>query len=341
MNVEKLLIPLREDAPCGDNLEYDAAFMALDQARNGKAEQQFGETIIPAEPPDWPLVARQALDLLERTRDIRLILILTEAWTYTRGLSGFANGLTLLSLSLERYWQSLHPPLEFDGQPDPMLRASALAALSEQSSLAVALRQCWLIKSNTGEISFRDATSLLDGSKSEIPGFPGGTTRLREELRQHGNSGAINVRTINTQLQSLKSMLAQYLEPADRPDISMIEKSISLLLPYCPLPEEKETLLTSNEAEGESLSVQPASSAKESPPALTDWRQVSLQSRADAELMLEKIRVYFLEHEPSHPAPIMLERVQRLIQLDFLEIIRDLAPDAVNQLQGLFGRTGE
>jgi len=73
-------------------------------------------------------------------------------------------------------------------------------------------------------------------------------------------------------------------------------------------------------------------------PATADWRSAQVTTRADAQLMLEKVKQYFTQHEPSHPAPLMIDRVQRLIELDFMEIIRDLAPDGVNQLQNIFGR---
>jgi type VI secretion system protein ImpA len=45
-----------------------------------------------------------------------------------------------------------------------------------------------------------------------------------------------------------------------------------------------------------------------------------------------------VQYEPSHPAPLMIERVQRLSELNFMDIIRDLAPDGVNQLDNIFGR---
>ncbi len=71
---------------------------------------------------------------------------------------------------------------------------------------------------------------------------------------------------------------------------------------------------------------------------VTDWRSVQVTSRADAQLMLEKAKQYFAQYEPSHPAPLMIERVQRLSELNFMDIIRDLAPDGVNQLENIFGR---
>ena len=338
MNLDALLEPLRDDAPCGDDLEYDAAFMALEQARSGKAEQQFGQTIIPAEPPDWQQVAQQAEQLLTRTRDIRLLLILSEAWTHTKGLAGCAAGLTLLSEALTRYWPSLHPALEFDGEPDLLMRVSALAALGPQSGLGRALRHSWLLKSATGEIMLRDAIALLDGSKSEVADFPGGLPRLREALQQPDAANAQAIRTLAQHFTTLRLCLEQHLETADMPDLAATEKALALLLPLLPTPAEPP-------AEAVQPEVAPAQTQETltaaAPAPTLDWQQVTLHSRADAELMLEKVRLYFQQHEPSHPAPIMLERVQRLIQLDFLDIIRDLAPDAVTQLQGLFGRVGE
>jgi type VI secretion system protein ImpA len=58
--IELLQSPVEGPFPCGEDLEYDPDFMALQQATTGKREQQFGSTIIPAEPPDWARVERIA-----------------------------------------------------------------------------------------------------------------------------------------------------------------------------------------------------------------------------------------------------------------------------------------
>ena len=79
MNIDALLTPVSSEQPCGENLEYDADYMAMEQACAGKAEQQFGDTIIPAEPADWNKVEQLALSLLERSKDLRVMLALTRA----------------------------------------------------------------------------------------------------------------------------------------------------------------------------------------------------------------------------------------------------------------------
>lgn len=50
--VEALQAPISEASPCGDDLEYDPAFTALAAAAQGKPEQQFGDTVIPAVEPE-------------------------------------------------------------------------------------------------------------------------------------------------------------------------------------------------------------------------------------------------------------------------------------------------
>lgn len=42
-------------------------------------------------------------------------------------------------------------------------------------------------------------------------------------------------------------------------------------------------------------------------------------------------------NEPSHPAPLLIQRAQRLMTKSFVEIIRDLAPDGMGQVQMLAG----
>ena len=74
LDVDAWLSPLSEQAPCGADLEYDPAFLALEEAARGKPEQQFGDTLIPAQEPDWRAVDEQARALLGRTRDLRVLM---------------------------------------------------------------------------------------------------------------------------------------------------------------------------------------------------------------------------------------------------------------------------
>lgn len=214
IDTDTLLAPVDADNPCGDNLEYDADFLAMARAATGKAEQQFGSTIIPEEAPDWVQVERLATSLLARTKDLRVMLYLTRAWTQLRGLPGYADGLTLIHQSILRYWDALQPALEFDGEADPLFRINALADLGDKAALAASVRTAPLLKSAAGEISLRDAGALLDGSKQECPNFPGGRARLQDELAQQGRPEGALVTHIAHTLGAIRSEVTRHLGKA-------------------------------------------------------------------------------------------------------------------------------
>ena len=62
-----------------------------------------------------------------------------------------------------------------------------------------------------------------------------------------------------------------------------------------------------------------------------------IQSRADAVRALESVCRFIEETEPSNPAPLLIRRAQRLMSRSFIEIIQDLAPDSLTQIQKLAG----
>lgn len=64
----------------------------------------------------------------------------------------------------------------------------------------------------------------------------------------------------------------------------------------------------------------------------------AVRSREDVQRLIGLCIDWLRTHEPSSPVPMLLERARRLVAKDFLEILRDVAPDAlpaVQQLRGL------
>lgn len=334
MNIDALLAPVSSEKPCGENLEYDADYMAMSQASEGKAEQQFGDTIIPAEPADWNKVEKLATSLLTRTKDLRVMLALTHAWTHMKGLPGYANGLKLIQQALLLYWEPLYPLLEEYGERDPFYRINALAALGDKSTLTAALRQAPLLRTTADQISLRDACALLDGSKSEIADYPGGRPRLNDELARGDQPGIEAILQISERLQTIRETLTEQLGESGLPEMEQLQKMVNLVAQSCQATDLTSLVPGANDDAAPSSSAAPAAPMR----AQTDWRSSEITSRAEAQLMLEKVKHYFSRYEPSHPAPLMIDRVQRVIELDFMEIIRDLAPDGVHQLENIFGR---
>ena len=67
----------------------------------------------------------------------------------------------------------------------------------------------------------------------------------------------------------------------------------------------------------------------------------TLRSREDAIRMLDKACEWIERNEPSNPAPLLIRRAQRLMSKNFMEIIRDLIPDGIDQVTRIAGVTEE
>ncbi|PHM47469.1 hypothetical protein Xmir_03211 [Xenorhabdus miraniensis] len=353
MNIDALLKPVSAESPCGEDLEYDAEFMELEQSLFGKVEQQFGDITIPAEQPNWAEVEKQSIKLLDRTKDLRVIIALTQSWLEMRGLCGYADGMDLLRQTLERYWEEVWPTLEFEGEYDPLFRLNILAAIEDDSPLTLQVKHSILLKSISKELSLQEVFSLLDGTITEISGYTGGRTRLVEELKQLGDNPEITaIINIRDHLIAILNIIGSKLSEMYAPELSNLLKNLNKVIEFCHAPVFQSATHISDKnipdkgkmpdaptpippfAERTNSLLSKNTENKIS----TYWSEVEANNRDEARMLLEKAKDYFLKYEPSHPAPMMIARIQRLIDRDFVDIVYDLAPDGLNQLEIIFGR---
>ncbi len=163
--------PLADGSMAGPNLELDPEFGALERAAQGKPEQQYGDTIIAAADPDWKDVEEQALALLDRTRDLRVLTHLAVARLYLAGFAEFAAMLASIRQLLVMAWQEVHPQLDPEDNNDPTLRANALLRLAHPSFVLRHIRDLPLASSpRLGRFSWRDialATGVLEAEPDQ------------------------------------------------------------------------------------------------------------------------------------------------------------------------------
>src|SRR4051812_26178622 len=182
VDVEALLQELSEEEPCGPNLEYDPAFFELEQAAIGKPEVQYGDTITPAVEPEWKVVKKLSLDLLSRTRDLRVAVPLVRSMLSLHGLPGFADGAQLLQQMVSTRWDSVHPQLDPDDDLDPMLRVNSLAALVDGATMLRELKDAMVVQlPGLGPLSLR----TLEMASGELP-TPEGETVVSLAMLEAG-----------------------------------------------------------------------------------------------------------------------------------------------------------
>jgi type VI secretion system protein ImpA len=139
MDAARLLAPLTDTEPCGEDLSFSGHFDAIrEMRREDDPSLDQGAWVTALKVADWPGVEALCAKLLaERSKDLRLAMWWTEAAAMQRGYAGLAEGLGLCVSLCERHWEHLHP-LPDDG--DAAQRIGNLAwLLNRVVALAQAL----------------------------------------------------------------------------------------------------------------------------------------------------------------------------------------------------------
>jgi type VI secretion system protein ImpA len=335
IDVDALLAPVSESQPGGPDLEYDADFLALEDAARGKAEQQFGDTIIAAEEPDWRKVQSLALALLARSKDLRVAMHLLRASTHLQGLQAAAEGLQLVHGLLNQHWGHVHPLLDADDNNDPTMRLNALAPLADAQAFMADVRKASLISGRAG-ITGRDfelsaGKAQPHESESVIP--PAGMAQALHdaEAAQPGVCAALGglAGTVSA-IDTLVNERASFSGPDLRP--------LRLLLQTISEAASQASAAASGTAADQIADVAAASADGATGAAPTVLAAPgALRTREDAIAALDKVCDWLERNEPSNPAPMLIRRAQRLINMNFLDILREIVPDGVDQFAKLAG----
>lgn len=323
MSVDTLLAEVTNAPPCGPNLEYDPEFVALEQAARGKPEQQLGETIVPAEEPDWADVAQRAQALLARTKDLRVAVLYARARIRTDHLAGLADGLVLVKELLTRYGEYVHPALDADDGNDPIVRVNALAPLNDPDTFLRDVRGAFLVTPAAyGRVAVRDILLLL----GKLPAGEAAPNQAEVEgvIRAAAAANGVQADAARAALRAateLRTLLAEQTNGA--PDLKPLTDMLRPVVQIC------DALLGVPEGT--------APEAGDAIPGLTLARDGEIHSREDAAHALDRVCEFFRRTEPSNPAPLFIRRAQQLMTKSFVEIIQDLAPDSLTQIQKITG----
>lgn len=324
-----------EYGACGPDLEYDPRFLDFLSSSREKPERQLGNQIIPAQAPDWRAVMQQGTRLSMESRDLRIAVVLTQAATELTDLSGLVQGLLLIHSWLEQHWDDLHPTLNHDGERDPLVRMNALASLADPAGCLKAVRQACFLDCPIGTLSLGDAESILKGRTTSENAVVTSADQMERLLSDESERNAERLAALTHASRTLAEIDALWR--------SRVEAE------YWPELGPLKDLLNRLSALGEGQALSSSDMAEPIPGCTPETESVPLRATAvrtlpervtnrhDAFLALAVARRYFESHEPSHPAPLLIRRIEKLADLGFAEILAELTPDALAQLRHITG----
>jgi type VI secretion system protein ImpA len=339
-NLESLLTPIGDDAPAGDDLEYDPEFLALERAAALKAERAVGKNVKAAEEPDWDKVAELAEAVLGRSKDLRAAIHLTTAWMRTSGMPGWAAGLALTRGLLEHFWDTVHPQLDADDDNDPTTRVNSVVPLGDLQGVLGYFRTTPFVQSpRLGRFSLRDLR-IANGTLKVAPteGEPDATMTEIE---------ACCMDCVESELVAVTAAIGESLEHAkaidgifnDRvgsagPDFKNLLSDIYELKKFLD-PQLARRIPTENPAEADGGVEGAAGVGVPAAPA------GAIAGPQDVMRRLDELCDYYTRCEPSSPVPLLLRRAQRLVGMDFMDLLKDLAPGGISELRVVSGTPTE
>jgi type VI secretion system protein ImpA len=330
-NLDPFLEPISADNPCGEDLSYDPAMQELETLLQGKPETQFSA----AEEPRGDDVRDRTLALLRRSKNLRVAMILSLALLRTEGLAGFYRGLELIRGLLERYWDTLYPRLDPDDNNDPTERVNILASLvtpigsyADPMQFLRRVREAKLSESpRIGRFSLEEiapsvgadgATTGTGADSSQVQASFRDTPREKLDGVMNAVTGALG--TAKGIDQFLTTTIGADRAPDWAPLFTTLQEVRNVLAPH---------VGQSVEGSGESAGNEGATAS--------GGGSGNIQSRQDVIRTLDRLCDYYSRAEPSSPVPLLLRRAQRLAEMNFLEIIGDLSPEALAPVQNVTG----
>lgn len=290
--------------------------------------------------------------LLQHTgKDLRIVRLLQLAWVGSHGLEGLLSSIELANSLLDRYGPATHPMADEDAPEDFWAQATAVAEmLSGASSLAV-FRQARLFSGavpGKWVVGTIEAMALpADGEAPavnppllELKAFATGLVASQDAVPVDKVSGAALTAFLDGRLQTVDSCIKAARKLSSRFGHGVVQggdkivgvlgrlKKILGFLSGGDAAPTSEVLMNTHEGRNESPNSRPATQATVG----------ALQSRDDARKMILEVCKFLDRTEPSHPAPYFLKRAERLLGAkDFFEILRDMAPEALSEIERITG----
>ena len=344
----------------GENAESDrraAESFASDGRRQLEDREKFAKEIIGKVPSPkevrTQLIARAAEMLQATGKDLRVVQLLQLAWMSEFGLEGLLASLNLFGALLTEYGDALHPVPDEDDPGDYSARAIILSEMLSGSGAASILRQAGVFSMATankfavGDAEAMDRAFIGEGvmaklSVADVKALAvslvaSETSVPADQLDQAvmalvGDRVQLVESCAETADLLVKGFKAGSVQGGDKivELLSRTKKVLGYVVGGLAPSPAAVAVAVADPGEARNSVVFSAAHQIQSGGAL--------RSREDARRIILEICKFLEVTEPGHPAPFFLRRAERLLGAkDFFEIMRDMAPDALSEIERITG----
>ena len=342
--LDKLVTPISSENPCGQDLFLDGSLMQLEQLIKTQLDAEEAEV-----EPDWREVREESLALLERSKDLRVGVILCLALLRLEGLAGFRDGLALLRGWVDKFWESVFPLLDASDPQDPTRifvfnNLSASLATDTPYKFVKYLRLVRLCEpAHLSPYNLRDivqAQAKRGGEESGEKAVPTSDqidAAFRDTPVERLQKMAEFVDEMRKAVADLEALVTEKSAEASGPSWEPLKQTLEAMRnSIAPYLAPLQTSPSTDPIPGAGLAATtPAATQTVFSPG------GPIHSRGEAEAAMRAAAEYFRRHEPSSATPLLIDRAVRLIGKNFLDCMAELAIGSPDDFKRLFGALPE
>ena len=329
-DVDALLEPISEDSPAGEDLSYDSGRYELEQAFETSVSIDASGEEAAAEEVDWRRILASIEEQFGRSKDIWLAVYLCRAGARSGSLETVEAGAEALAGLMERYWDTVHPTLDELGLPGRKAPCDALARRAEflaPLERAPILRHPRLGSFGGGDFErFRTEAEAADGyglfraALEDSP--PEDLTEAVERLDR-----------IEAAIRRADAVFTTNAAGEPSPNYAPTYETLSML------KRAVRSFMTGPTADADEAG-EASGSASGSASNSSGGGRLSgkVDSREDVLTALDAIGDYYRRREPGSPVPIVLQRARAWVNADFLSVLKDIAPEALDPVRAVLAR---
>jgi type VI secretion system protein ImpA len=358
-----LLKPISEAEPCGPAMRSDPVFTEIRLAREeDDPTLPMGQWERPLKKADWALIHERCTTYLAtRTKDLQLAAWVLEAWTRQSGWAGLEKGLCLVHELLVRYWDTVHPRIDEDGDSDA--RVAPLQWLNESLPLTLRVHVPLMVladrrpprialaewdKLTAAELTGDTIEPAADDADPPVTRADVLAAALADRSGRHVKQLAL-VRESLSHLAAMTQLLDDKLG-RDAPNLHKLRGTLEAVervvlqfqpppvaeAPAPPPPEEESLPMT----DAQDAQPQPSGDIAPivtRPPAVA--RMADVQSREQAYQALEALADYLGQIEPHSPTPYLIRRAVSWGRMPLPELMQEILREEgdLNRMTTLLG----
>lgn len=371
IDVGAWLAPLNGANPSGEELRNDARFHEIERLLEPQVTVSYDDRNRPVSqvsaPVDWSTVLAKATELRASGRDLRLLVIVTRALANEQGLDGLAKGLELIASSLDAFWDSLHPVLRSGSPREAALRrTNALLDLQNgQSGLLADLRRRTLFTSpGIGPVTGRDLEQAAIDDRIMLQEAASGLNaaeraalskaheqliaRVRTATAAFADRSGADLAALREGARAVQAALARLDATINGklgttgptvPELDRFIERACTTLDRAAAGSEPAGAAAEGGAAAKSVTGNGVANGFHPAPAGSGGAGLPdrIASREDVVKCLDLVVAFYDRTEPSSPIPHLARRVRRMVHMDFVELMEDLAPSGLKEFRMLAG----